>query len=214
MQGQQRAEAAIMPVIGEIHEREIARDELQKAQLIGESNPEASLELLLRAEKMDPRNATVLALLGRVQLRLGHFEESIKTYHRLSLMIPHHAEALSSLAYAQSKIGHYDQARDYALEALALDQGEITAREVLAECFVAEKDYKGCLRELNYLNQVLTEQGLARISYKAAFCFLKLGNHVKALEITSTLVEHGYDDDNISALYNLAQDMVRADIEN
>jgi diguanylate cyclase (GGDEF)-like protein len=203
----------VIPTLSPSAEAQLARSELQKAQLLGLSSPELALEHLRRGEKFDPKNTDILVQLGRVQISLGQIEESIVTLERLRAFDPENSIGLALLAYGYCHQGLFDTAKERAQTVLLLDPGNVIATEVTANCFAAETDYKSCLSQLDQLMEQFKDVDLARISFKAAFCYLRLGFPARALDITSTLVENGYDSDDTSAIYHLSQNLVRAEIE-
>jgi diguanylate cyclase (GGDEF)-like protein len=191
---------------------ELARSELQAAQLVETTDPEKALGHLLRAEQMDAQNPNILLLIGRTQIRMSQFVEAVNTLERMLQLQPNHQEALSTLAYGQVELRNYDIAKERAEQALALDPTDKGAREVLADCYAAQENHKSCLQELNFLTVQLKDQNLARVTQKAAACLYNLGYYKEALTATSTLLENGYINDGINAIYFNAQEMVRAEL--
>jgi len=196
----------------QLRRQEMARTELQAAQLVEASDPQTALLHLLRAEQLDARNTATLLLIGRTQLRLNLALDAVDSLERMLRLSPGHQEALSTLAYGQVLLGNFDIARERAQQALGLDPDDRTAREVLADCHAAVKDYAACLKELNHLTVVLTEGPLARVTQKAAYCLFRLGHFKSALTATSTLLENGFESEQINAIYLEAQQKVREEI--
>lgn len=198
----------------QVRRQELARSELQMAQLVEMSEPDKALIHLQRAEQMDAANPAILILIGRTQMRLGLVVDAVNTLERLLQLSPGHQEAISSLAYGQVELGNYDIAADRAKQALALNPSNYMAREVLADCYYAASDHKACLRELNQLTVVYQDEALARVTKKAAYCLHELGHYKMALTATSTLIENDYDKvfPEILEVYNSAQEHVRAEI--
>ena len=201
-----------MPAMDDQQRQELARSELQKAQLVIASDPTEALAHLQRAEQLDAVNAVILLLLARTQLRLGRAVDAVNTLERLIKILPGHQEALAVLAFGHRQLGNYDLAQGRADEALALDSADLTAREVRADCHVAAKNYPAALADLDLLVPVLIDQAAARVKAKAAFCHLKLGHHRRALTMSSKLIEKGFDSDLASGIYHQAQTQVKAEI--
>jgi diguanylate cyclase (GGDEF)-like protein len=191
---------------------ELARSELQAAQLVEATDPEKALGHLQRAEQMDAQNPAILLLIGRTQIRLSQFVDAVNTLERMLQLQPNHQEALSTLAYGQVELGNFDIAKERAEQALALDPADKGAREVLADCYAAQDNHKACLQELNLLTVRLKDHDLARVTQKAAACLYNLGYYKEALTATSTLLENGYQNDGINLIYFNAQEAVRAEL--
>jgi|GEM_PF-5125131 diguanylate cyclase (GGDEF)-like protein len=201
-----------MSAMDDQQRQELARSELQKAQLVITSDAAEALAHLQRAEQLDAANTMILLLLARTQLRLARIVDAVNTLERLLKMEPGHREALGLLAYGQRQLGHFDLAKDRAEEALALDAGDRTALEVRADCLAVAKDYQGALGDLDRLVPLVTDEAAARVKAKAAFCHLKLGHYRRSLTMTAKLIEKGFDSELISGIYHQAQDQVKAEI--
>jgi diguanylate cyclase (GGDEF)-like protein len=201
-----------MPAMDVQQRQDLARSELQKAQLVIASDPSGALAHLQRAEQLDPVNGVILLLLARTQLRLARGVEAVNTLERLVKISPGHKEALAVLAFGHRQLGNYDLALGRADEALALDPANPAAREVRADCLVAAKNYAGALLDLDQLVPALNGQAAARVKAKAAFCHLKLGHHRPALAMSTHLLEKGFDSDLASAIHRQAQTQVKAEI--
>jgi diguanylate cyclase (GGDEF)-like protein len=202
-----------MSELNSLQEEDLARHEFQKAQIISISEPERALDHLRRAEKFDPKNHQVLVQLGRLLIRLNQIPEAVTNLERLRTMDRSNSDCLSLLSFGYCQRGYFDLAKETAAECLSIEPGNIISLEVMANCYASEKDFRACLRQLDKLMSSAVNDDLARISFKAAVCYLRLGLSSRALDMTATLIENGYDNIETCQVYNEAQDLVRAEIE-
>ncbi len=91
--------------------------------LMAQSQNDAALQLLRRAEREAPDDAVVQVNLGGALLALGELEEAIAAYRQAARLAPDVLASHQGLGIALLRAGRYGEAWDSAVRAAAVDAG-------------------------------------------------------------------------------------------
>jgi len=191
-----------------------ARIELQKAQVVLDQRPQEALEHLLAACRLDPESSEIALNLGRLELRLGKYSDALESLNRVLALDETSDEALGLSALCHSKLRNFDKALARARAALELAPRNPTAGEVLSDCLRAQGAWADAIKEIQdlVLLEGLSERAKARLSLKLAQCYLELGAHSQAWEITQNLLRQGYAGRQIKAIHRACETLNKAEM--
>jgi len=85
-----------------------------------------------------PNNAYVLASIGYVERRLGHWQRAIDYLERSLALDPRNVNTLSQLGWSYAALRRYAKAREYVRQALAINPDDIDVRAQLANIYQNE----------------------------------------------------------------------------
>ena len=205
-----------MNTLDDASAQDAARQELRRAQLVIDAHPEEALGHLVEAKRLDPKNPDIVLSLAKTEVRLQMYPDAIITLQRLSELGATTDHSLALLSMAHRQLGHYEEAQKRATQSLEINQDNRLAREILADCLRAAKEWRKAFDQLNILaadSSVLPDQIVARLNVKIATCLYNLKQYHEVWEITTTLKENGYSNATVEKLYALAEAAAKREIE-
>ena len=114
-------------------EPESAYDLLRRGQLLLESRHHAQAAIVLeRADRLEPRKASILEALGRAYFNSGQHERSRQTFERLLELDPSAHYAQFALGQSLKRLGRREEAGTHLRLAVALSPRTALYRDALA----------------------------------------------------------------------------------
>lgn len=194
---------------------EAARAELQRAQLVMETRPVEALGHLAEGRRLDPGSMDIAVNLARVEVRLARYSDALDSLQRVLALEETCGEALALSALCQLRMGRLEQADEGSRAALALDAGNRTAREVLADSLRARARWHEAADEIGVLigeGVRLPDSAKARLNLKLAQCLLRAGAHPQSWEITHQMLKAGYRGEQVKAVHRESEALNKAEI--
>jgi len=194
---------------------EAARIELQRAQVVMEKKPDEALGHLVEGRRLDPTNLEIALDLARVEVRLARYSDAIDSLQRVLALDGSSGEALGLLSLSHFRMKRFDKSEEHARHALAMNEGNRLAVEVLADCLRARGEWSLAINEIRGLlmdGADLDEGQKARLHLKLAHCLLRSGSHSQAWEITRTLLRNGYSGNQVHDIHRESEALNRAEI--
>jgi tetratricopeptide (TPR) repeat protein len=152
------------------------------------------LDLMLKAVKLDPRNAGYLYNLGWLYDQLGETSKSTELYRRAIEASPLSFEAMNNLALAYGEAGEPDRALPLLEKAIKTDPENEVAYFNMASYHVRRHDWKSALQ--NYDRVLEINPMNAAASVEKGRIYLELGrteNAVESLNNALSMNAHSLD---------------------
>jgi tetratricopeptide (TPR) repeat protein len=146
---------------------------------LGTREPLEARRAAKRAAELNPRDAETWAIAGRATLAQGETWQGMKALERARDLAPRNPDYHSFLGDAYLKMGSLPQARKAYESAAKLDPKDIAHRVGLARVDLANRDYKGALKELLAAESSVPRDAdpkiVARLHASLARAYLGLG---------------------------------------
>jgi tetratricopeptide (TPR) repeat protein len=151
-----------------------------------------------------------LNLLGKIMLKLGAFEESIKLFNKAQQFNPLNFERLCLLAEAQNEVGNKESAKEHIEQAETMDANNQRIISTKANMAMANKDdaeASDLLTQLDSLGDILS------FSNNRAISLAKSGELTKSRELYERVLRNlpaNKHDIKSTLYYNIALNYIRS----
>jgi tetratricopeptide (TPR) repeat protein len=144
------------------------------------------LAAITEAQKVQPSDPRIFAVLGDFYSRQKNYQEAMKPYQKWYLL-ERSAKAAEAMATCAMRIKLYDKARDAAESAVKLDSNTLESRKILSILYLNDKDWVGAAQQLEAI--VLKIKDDVNYWKKLARCYEEINNREKLVIAAARIVD-------------------------
>jgi tetratricopeptide (TPR) repeat protein len=161
---------------------------------VGDRNPNVTVDLMIKAVQLDPRNAGNLYNLGWMFEQVGDVPKAIDLYERAIQVSPLSFEAMNNLALIYEQNGRTERAIDLLSRAVSVDPELEVGYFNLANHYVRQREWKLALGAYDRVLQINPASAIAAV--EKGRIHLEIGDGEVAVEDLNRALEfdaHSFD---------------------
>jgi len=164
------------------------------------SNYKKAKDLMIKANKINPNNLSVLNNLGTACKELGDNKTAMSYYEEIIKINPNHTNAQYNLGLMFYNLGEYKKARNYFLKTTEIQPNYALAFISIANVQVELKEYESAVK--NYQKAIEINPNIASAHNNLGLVFRILNDYENAIQCYEKAIK--IKKDNAGSYHNLA----------